>query len=269
MNSFSELALATDAALVIEQAGMMPDPWQARVLRSKANHQLLLCSRQSGKSMATAALALHTARYENEALVLLLSPSLRQSQELFRVVMRIYERLRGTSSPESESSLRLELENGSRIVALPGKEETVRGFAGVKLLVIDEAARVADDLYRAVRPMLAVSDGRMICLSTPWGKRGFFHDVWMNGGADWERTKVTAPECPRIPASFLDAERRSMPRAWFEQEYMCEFAETEGSVFAYDDVMRAMHDDLEPLFPDSMPALSEGVRPLFEREGTA
>ena len=268
MNSFSELALATDPALVIEQAGMMPDPWQARVLRSKAKHQLLLASRQSGKSTSTAALALHTALYESDALVLLLSPSLRQSQELFRAVMRLFERIRGAASPEAESSLRLELENGSRIAALPGKEETVRGFAGVKLLVIDEAARVADDLYRAVRPMLAVSEGRMICLSTPWGKRGFFHDCWMNGEG-WERTKVPATECARIPVAFLEAERRSMPRAWFEHEYMCVFAETEGAVFRYDDVMAAMKDDLEPLFPiEANPALS-GEQPLFRLEKIA
>jgi hypothetical protein len=56
----------------------------------------------------------------------------------------------------------LTLSNGARIIALPGKEETIRGFSGVTLLVIDEAARVLDDLYQACRPMLAVSGGRII-----------------------------------------------------------------------------------------------------------
>ncbi len=41
-------------------------------------------------------------------------------------------------------------------------------------LKIDEAARVSDELYRAVRPMLATSGGRIVLLSTPFGKRGFF-----------------------------------------------------------------------------------------------
>src|ERR1700688_2334143 len=98
--------------------------------------------------------------------------------------MRFDAKLRGATEAQAESSLRIELGNGSRIIALPGLENTIRGFAGVKLLVIDEASRVADDLYRAVRPMLAVSNGRMICLTTPWGKRGFFHDVWTGGGED-------------------------------------------------------------------------------------
>lgn len=257
MNQLSELALMADPALILARAGLVPDKWQQRVLRSQAKHQLLLCSRQSGKSTSTAALALHTALYESAALVLLLSPSLRQSTELMRTLLRLYEQIRGAGSPEVESSLKLELENESRIVALPGKEETVRGFAGVKLLVIDEASRVSDDLYRSVRPMLAVSAGRMVVLSTPFGRRGFFHDLATNGSADWERVKVTADQCPRIPAAFLEAERRSMPRAWFEQEYMCEFNETEGGVFAYADVMRAIDPTIEPLFEGPLFVASE------------
>ena len=67
----------------------------------------------------------------------------------------------------AESALRLELANGSRVVSLPGDEKNIRGYSGVTLLVIDEAARVADELYYAVRPMLAVSQGRLVALSTP------------------------------------------------------------------------------------------------------
>jgi hypothetical protein len=44
------------------------------------------------------------------------------------------------------------------------------------MLVIDEASRVDDTLYLAVRPLLAVSGGRLVALSTPFGKRGWFHD---------------------------------------------------------------------------------------------
>ena len=136
---------------------------------SGASRQLLLCCRQSGKSTTTATLALHTAFYEPGALILLLSPSLRQSQELFKKVQDVYRVLSNPAPLQAESALRLELANGSRIVSLPGTEGTVRGYSGVSLVVIDEAARVNDELYYAVRPMLAVSGGRLIALSTPWG----------------------------------------------------------------------------------------------------
>lgn len=170
-----DLALALDPALLMEHAGLPPDPWQETFLRSEAKKLLLLCSRQSGKSTSTAVLALHTALYSAPALVLLLSPSLRQSQELFRKVLDAYGTLDASIPPQQESALRLELTNGSRIVSLPGKEGTIRGYSGVKLLVVDEAARVPDALYYSVRPMLAVSGGRLVCLSTPFGQRGFFY----------------------------------------------------------------------------------------------
>jgi Helicase len=173
MDLARDLALALDPAALIEQAGLAPDPWQCDFLRSAAKRQLLLCSRQSGKSMVTGVLALHTALYDSPALILLLSPTLRQSQELFRKVVDAYRSLDDTVPPEQESALRLELTNGSRIICLSGKEDTIRGYSGVQLLVVDEAARVPDTLYYAIRPMLAVSGGRLVCLSTPFGKRGF------------------------------------------------------------------------------------------------
>jgi hypothetical protein len=224
-----------DAVILLRQSGMEPDPWQAAMIRSQADRILLLCSRQSGKSTTTAALALATAIREPGSLVLLLSPSLRQSGELFKKVMDHYRALAVPVPTTAESALRLELANGSRLVSLPGTEGTVRGYSGVRLLVIDEAARVEDALYYAVRPMLAVSGGRLIALSTPFGKRGFFHKEYTEGEG-WERVKVTAYECPRISPAFLEEERRSLPAMWFASEYLCEFTDTVDQVFLHDHV---------------------------------
>ena len=181
------------------------------------------------------------------SLILLLSPSLRQSQELFKKVQDAYRALGNPTPLQAESALRYEMDNGSRIIALPGTEPTVRGYSGVDLLVIDEASRVQDELYYSVRPMLAVSGGRLIALSTPFGKRGFFYQAWTEG-EDWERIKITAHECPRISRAFLDEEQRTLPPLWFASEYLCEFVDTVDQVFAYEDVMRAVTTTVEPLF---------------------
>ena len=149
---------------------------------------------------------------------------------------------------KEESSLRLELENGSRIISLPGKEETIRGYSGVRLLVVDEAARVDDALYYSVRPMLAVSGGRLVALSTPFGTRGWFHQEWTQGGDGWQWVKITAHDCPRISAAFLEEERRSLGEWWFRQEYECQFVETTDQVFTYDEVMTAITPEVKPLF---------------------
>jgi hypothetical protein len=67
----------------------------------------------------------------------------------------------------------------------------------VSLLNIDEAARVPDDLCRIMRPLLATSGGSLICLSTPYGKRGFIYDCWSRGGDDWLRIEIPATRIPR------------------------------------------------------------------------
>jgi hypothetical protein len=229
-------------------AGMPPDAWQGRVLTTDAAQVLLLCSRQAGKSSVSAALALSSALLVPDSPVLLLSPSDRQSAELFRKVVSLYDACGRPVPASSRTARRLELANGSRVVSLPGTERTVRGFSEVSLLVIDEAARVDDALYYAVRPMLAVSGGRLVALSTPYGKRGWFHAEW-EGGGTWERVRVPATECARIPTEFLESERRSLGERWYRQEYLCEFTETLDAVFSWDLIQAARANDIEPLFP--------------------
>ena len=132
MSLAADLALALDPVRVAERAGIVPDAWQARMLRSASPRLLLNCSRQSGKSTMTGILAVHTAVYDPESLVLLLSPTLRQSGELFRKALSVYRALGRPVPPESETALSLALENGSRIVSLPGEEGTIRGYSGVR-----------------------------------------------------------------------------------------------------------------------------------------
>ena len=139
--------MALDPAKMMAACGLAPDPWQETLLRSAVPRVLLLCSRQSGKSTVTALLALHQAIYQPDSLILLLSPSLRQSQELFKKVQTVYRLLTVPAPLAAESALRYEFANGSRMIALPGIEANVRGYSGIGLLVIDEAARVLDDLY--------------------------------------------------------------------------------------------------------------------------
>lgn len=239
-----DLATALDPVLLARHAGIDPDPWQARVLRSTAPRMLLNASRQSGKSTTVAALAVHTALYQPGALVLLLSPSLRQSGELFKKCLSFYRALDRPVPAEAESALRLELTTGARIVSLPGTESTVRGFSGVALLVVDEASRVDDGLYFAVRPMLATTGGRLLALSTPFGTRGWWYQAWRGADA-WERYQVPATDCPRIPAAFLEEEKRNLGEFWYAQEYGCAFLDAQSQAFRREDIDRAFTEEVE------------------------
>jgi Terminase large subunit, T4likevirus-type, N-terminal len=240
-------ALRADRAALFRRAGITPDDWQAKQLRSEADRVLLLCSRQAGKSTTAAGLALGEALLTPMATILLLSPSERQSGELFRKVVGQFDALGRPVPAVRETALQLELATGSRVIALPGKEGTVRGYSEVALLVIDEAARVDDALYYAVRPMLAVSKGKLVALSTPFGQRGWFHAEW-SGTGTWERVRVTAAEVPRISSEFLAEERRALGERWYRQEYCCSFEDTIDAVFAYEDIQAALSNEVKPLF---------------------
>ncbi len=228
--------------------GFMPDDWQAGVLRSTLRRKLLNCSRQSGKSTTAAVKALHTARYRPGSLTLLVSPSLRQSSELFRKVTDLRAVMSAPLRLVEDNKLSLTTEDGSRIVSLPGSEDTIRGFSGADLIIEDEASRVPDELYMAIRPMLAVSNGELVLMSTPFGKRGHFFEEWEHGAASWDRVKVMATDCPRITPEFLEDERASLGDWWWSQEYMCEFRETSDQVFGYDLILSAISREIAPLF---------------------
>jgi hypothetical protein len=242
-----DLRLALDRVAFARALGVEPDPWQADLLGSSSDRVLLNCSRQSGKSTMSGVIALHRALYHPGSLILCLAPALRQSQELFAKIAGFYRDLGRPVAPQGERRLSLELENGSRIITLPGSEKTIRGFSGAALLLVDEAARVDDELYFAVRPMLAVSGGTLLMLTTPYGKRGVFFQEWTSGHG-WERYRVTASECPRISPGFLEEERAALPPWVFRQEYECSFEETEDQVFTTDMIDRALTSEVKPLF---------------------
>jgi hypothetical protein len=246
------LARFLDPVALALDVDIVPDAWQAELLRTRPRRSLLLCARQTGKSTATALTALWTVMYEAPALVLIVSPSQRQSAELFRTLMLLHGKLAGAPELIGESVLKAEFANGSRVVAMPGTEKTIRGLAGASLIVIDEAAAVEDELLAAVRPMLATSKdgGRLIALSTPRGRRGWFYQAWHDTaeGNSWTRVRVSATDCPRISQEYLDEELRELGALRFSEEYSLAFVDNDEAVFPSAIIAAAFTDTVRPLW---------------------
>jgi hypothetical protein len=248
------LSVADDGAYALdpvlwarEVLGYHPDDWQAKLLKSRSRKIILNCSRQSGKSTTCAALGLHESIYRRPSFGLVIAPTQDQSSEL----MLKFDEFRGAVELPSDylstdTKLAVRFANGNRFVARPGSEKSARSFSAVTLLLEDEASRVLDDLYNTVRPMLAVSNGRHILMSTPFGKRGHFFKIWNEQRDMWEWYEIPVEMCPRITKEFLEEEKCTNP--WFEQEYHCKFLETIDSVFSFEQVAAAISDDVEPLF---------------------
>jgi hypothetical protein len=245
--------LLADPLTFLASAGITPDPWQAEVLTCSDQQVLLNCSRQSGKTLVTAALAIYAALTQPSSKVLIVSKAQRQAYSLLRAAHDIYRDSGRPIAPQKEDLGELRLANRSVIYALPGSSETIRGLSALDLLVIDEAAFVPDELYLSVRPMLATRAGRIVVLSSPYGKRGWYWDAWhacelaaLRGEAEpWKRFRVPASLCPRITPEWLESERREMGLWWFTQEYGCEFLDALTMPFATADVEAAQQPAVE------------------------
>lgn len=243
-------------------------PWQKKALLSNARQSIWNIHRQGGKSSLAATKALHKALFKPGSLTLVVSPSERQSGELYRKFLNYYDRLENPPGMPEDKALSCTLENSSRVVALPGIEDTVRCYSNVSLIIEDEASRVHDDLHAAIRPMLAISQGELVLMSTPRGQRGHFFKIWTEGGPSWDKLEIPVEMCSNITQEFLEEERRVLGPWLFEQEYHCRFVQTEDQYFS-DQTIRMMFDDpsIAPLWPESVaqnPENQDWTRSVFD-----
>jgi len=242
----SEIAQTILAAMPVsrmefaQRVGFNPQGWQVAAIESEGDRMIFNVTRQGGKSSTAAVIALHET-LTPDSLALIAARDEGKSKEMLRKIRRFCSR--SSQRPIAESKTAIEFANGSRILALCGAEGAARGFSAASLVIIDEAARVSLELLDAISPTLAVKEGRLLVLSTPFGKRGFFYDLW-HGDNHWEKHTAICTECPWLSPRFLEGERERMTEAKFAQEYLSEFRETSESAFSYSDVEAAFQESV-------------------------
>jgi len=235
-----DLRLAVSRVAFAHALGLHPDSWQEELLDSTSDRVLLNASRQSGKSTCCALIALHRAIYHPGSLILCLSPTLRQSGELFAKITGFYQDLPNSASVPTkvQRSDTLELENGSRVVSLPGdRPGVIRGYSAPALVLVDEAAQCKDELIKALHPMLAVSKGRLFLISTPFGMSGVFFEAYQERHR-WHYIEAPASECPRISPEYLEEQRVLLGEWFYEQEFLCQFKQDVHAGFSVSAVAR-------------------------------
>lgn len=268
-----------------------PYEWQKPALDPDLKRWMLLCARQSGKSTVAAARTLHKQKYKNRSLNIIISASQDQAEETMGKVTDF--RVRDRDFPElvKDSTYEKETVDGSRIIALPGTERSVRGYSGPSLILFDEAARIADATYASATPMLTGNpDAELGLASTPFGRQGFFWRAW-ESEKNWTKILVKPPYrldsmdqlVPDVPEKrfreywaergvlafystrhtreWLLEELDRMGPFWFRQEYLCEFLDAASSVFSDLTIASAMDESVDLLFDEA--GGSEEVEMLF------
>ena len=242
------LVNADPVRYVEERMGVVPEHWQAPILRDSTRNICITCSRQIGKSFTVSLKAAHHCATQPGSIALIFSPSEQQSINLMRKAkMHIHK-----AGIELKEDLKKEIEfaNGSRLVALPGSEKTVRSWSDVSMLIVDEAAYAPDELYYAVEPMVIQAQGQIILLSSANATLGFFYEIATGDDEYWSRYRVPVTESERIPDEWVRMKRETLPPRVFQREYMAEFVDPAGSAFPAEMIESAFSHDIDDPLAD-------------------
>jgi len=206
--------------------GLKLDKWQQNLLEEEEKSITIRAGRQVGKSLAVSLKAgFYALEHENKC-ILVIAASQRQSSLLFEKIKSFFvEYFEDAIDWKNEPTLtRITLLNGTRIYCVPAGRTgyAIRGFS-VDLLIADEAAFISEPVWVAVIPMLAVTKGKIILLSTPFGKGGYFYHTF--GDSAFKQFALNSENCPRIPKEFLAKEKKRLTKMQYAQEYLGEFVE--------------------------------------------
>lgn len=224
--------------------GVTPDNWQKQLMRGKGD-VVALCGRRVGKSQGAAWTAAHHVVETPGAVAVCISPTQRQSGELFRLAKAAIVKAFPEASFPTDNRLSVELSSGARLLSLPGDPATVRGLTA-SLVVLDESQSLPDgghELLASIRPTLGTTGGRMLMLGTPLDRSGVLFDLWESSDPDWTHLHVPTTLCPRVPKDFLERERRLLGEAMFAREYLARFSASAAGMFDPDLLRAALLPD--------------------------
>ena len=225
------------------------DPQQQPVLDCDAKRVIVLAARQVGKSTIAALRALYLAVHRPKSLICMVGPLGNQAGEILHRAREFAGQLGLPLRGDGHNALSLQLPNGSRIVARPAVPDSLRSYSKAALLIIDEAAFVKEEAYRAVSPVLTAGQGSFWVISTPRGPEGLFADLWHDHQNGWTRFQLRADHCPRFTKEALAAERQLHGELSFAQEYQCRFLSHGLQLLTRDQIAAAIIEKLVPPIP--------------------
>jgi hypothetical protein len=221
MSKLREVAYQIDPVLWVREAlEMEPSPWQAEFLRAPLGASIIaLTGRQVGKTTTAAWAIAHHMMFTPGGLSVIGCPAQRQSAEAVRRVRENLVKL--GAELKSDNVYGLELKNGSRVLALPSSDDSIRGLTVDGWIIADEAARLTPDVISALRPMRARRrQARLAMLSTAWSRSDPFWNVWQSNDPSWLRLTATAEVPSLFDPEYLAQERRALGEHVYNREYL-------------------------------------------------
>jgi hypothetical protein len=222
------------------------DDWQKEYIETDPNKDcFLLCGRQVGKTTGMSIKAVELCRdYKEGEFILICSITEKQAYHMLAKALVYaemnYPKAIDKSKDKKPTMHRINFKNGTGIFCYAAGEtgEGLRGYT-IKKLMIDEGARMSEEFFIAVSPMLSVVKGSMDIASTPAGKKHpdgtekFFFKCSKDD--KFKKFYVNAEDCPRHSKEFLLSEKNRLSRLAYAQEYNAIFT---------DEIKRLFDDEL-------------------------
>ena len=268
----------------VRSLGFAPYEWQKAILRSPHKRKSINGARQAGKSTIVSAKPCHVAKHYPESLSLIVAATEYQAFLDMEKVKDFIAHDPQYPRMERDNDRLIVLANGSWIMVVPATEKAARGPSAPRLILLDEASRIEDVVYKSgIIPMLTDNpECELINISTPNGKQGFFFHSFNN--QNWERYEIRSPwqvidaEFRLIPAEPEEEYRKKcaekgiigfdsprhrnqqeqefnlgeMGPRMYKQEYGPQFIEPEDQVFGYDEIERMFNNTVEAFDPDDI-----------------
>jgi phage FluMu gp28-like protein len=224
-------------------------PYQKRVITDPANVKVLNFARQIGKSWCCGFLSTYTCCKKPNSLVLYLSTGLRAANEALKTCLKFAEAVRVLSEGKityTSNSTCITFSNGSRIMSLPGKPESCRGWSA-DLICLDEVAfwQNPDETWRAIVPtitnQLRGADKKVVICSTPMGRNSLFYDLCQRSKNEtgWKYFQTTITDAQKEGLKVdIESLKKMMPDpyAW-ATEFECQFAESSNQLVSISDLV--------------------------------
>lgn len=211
-----------DPTLLLERVvGGPADPWQKQLLTTTSETIMVLASRRIGKSSTVGVMAAQELSKPDHTVVIV-SPTLAQSQLLFAKISRVWEQIGLPIGIKRRTLTELHLANHSQVVCVPAGQdgESARGY-GVKngILAYDEAAFIPDKVFAATMP-IAEDNARTILITTPGGKSGKVFQMWTDEEQypEVKRIRACSMDIPRM-AKTVERARKNMSKFEFDVEH--------------------------------------------------
>ena len=211
----------------------------ARLLHLHDTRYLICCwSRQSGKSVFAELMVIEYLFRKNQN-VCYVTPTFDLARKVFKEIVQILQPT-GFVKSANKSLLVVEMTTGSTLKFFSAEAyKAIRGNTAKGLLVIDEAAFMADVLPNGenlwgniIQPITKANKPKILMISTPAGKQGFFYEFFLKAeaatyGTDdylkYRSFRATIFDDQLIDNEGIKEIRESISPLAFKQEYECEF----------------------------------------------